>query len=351
MISPSCLPHLIKHVSCHILYTAIILLIVSTACSVPQAKFTPPPLNKPTLTTYTGPRFRVAVSPFQSSTKVQSFLQHLNFQNMHQGLTELATNLLVEAGYLSVLERSLLSGVSANHQVEADASLFDQSSTQKKGGFLGAEYMLVGFVDEIEPNVSQSEQGIKIPHLMDLKTSTQHASVRLGIRLVHARTSEVVAAGVGHGVIKTFGMSFKVNRLPIGNLNANIGVQQTTRTPLGFAFHAALYQAIDALAQKLKKAPWSCRVASVKPPRVFVDCGEQHHLKAGMRFLYYTRKGEIKNEQDKVIGYDDHPNGEVILQSIQPKMSIGIHKGKTTPKAGDVVVFEQKSLNKKDNKK
>ena len=306
-----------------------------------QVKLTLPALSKPQLTSYTGPRFRVAVSPFKNLEQAKPLFNQLGFTQVDKALTEMATNILVEAGYVSVLERSLLSGISVNHQIEADAALFDQSTTAKKGKFLGAEYILVGAIEDLEANVSKSELGLKIPHLMNLKTSTTHSSVRLSVRLVHSRTGKILASGIGHGLIKTSGAGLQVNQLSMLGLKARAGFKSSTKTPLGYALHTALYQAIEGLAKKLKTAPWSCRVASVKVPKVFIECGGEHRLKKGMRFEYYTRNGEVKDAQGKVIGYDEQLNGEVILNRVQAKMSIGQHTGKTPPKAGDIVVLKQ----------
>jgi curli biogenesis system outer membrane secretion channel CsgG len=322
----------------------LLLVLVCTACTHPAIKFTAPSLSKPNLSSYTGPRFRVTVSTFKNFDAAQGLLNTFGFTGIEKGITELATNILVEAGYLRVLERTLLDGVTSNTQVEVNSELFDQSTTSVKGKLLGSEYVLVGSIENIEPNVSVSEANLKVPYLLNLKTSTSQASVRLGIRLVHAQTGVILASGIGHGLVKTTGIGLQANRLPIGAfLNASSGFTSSSRTPLGFAFYQALFQAIESLAQQLKKSPWSCRVASATPPRVFIECGALHRLKKGMRFQYYSRKGEIKDAQGKVIGYDDQLNGEVILQSVQPTISIGLHQlGNTAPIAGDVVVLKQK---------
>ena len=313
-----------------------------TACGSAQPSLKLPALEKPDLPKYTGPRFRVAVARFKSLEEAKPLLKQIGFDGIEGGLTEMATNTLVEAGYLRVLERSLLGGVSDNLQVEADAELFDQKTTEKKGNFLGAEYTLVGAVEQVEPNISSTQAGASIPFLVDLKTSQKQASVRLGIRLVHSKTGEVVASGTGHGVVETSGLGFDANNIPVGGaLSASAQFGSSSRTPLGYAFHSALYQAIESIAKQLKKAPWSCRVASAAPPKVFIECGAQHRLKAGMRFQLYSRKGEIKNAKGQLIGYDDQLNGEVVLKSVQPKMSIGAHTGDAPAVAGDVVVLEQ----------
>lgn len=322
----------------------LLLILVCTACTHPAIKFTAPSLSKPNLSSYTGPRFRVTVSTFKNFKAAQGLMTTFGFTGIEKGITELATNILVNAGYLRVLERTLLDGVTSNTDLEANRELFDQSTTSVKGKLLGSEYVLVGSIEDIEPNVSISEAKLKVPYLLNLKTSTSQASVRLGIRLVHAQTGVVLASGIGHGLVKTTGVGLRANRLPIGAfLNASTGFTSSSRTPLGFAFYQALFQAIESLAQQLKKSPWSCRIASVSPPRVFIECGALHRLKKGMRFEYYSRKGEIKDAKGKVIGYDDQLNGEVILQNVQPTMSIGLHQlGKTAPSAGDIVVLKQK---------
>jgi len=295
-----------------------------------------PQLDEPALPEYTGPRFRVALAPFKSNDAARPLLDELGYQGVERSLTELATNKLVNAGFIQVLERSLLDGVVENQNLEANAELFDQATTQKKGGFVGAEYTLVGAIQEVEPNLSKAEMGASLPTLAGLSGSLQHASVRLGLRLVHSKTGEVLAAGTGHGLIKTSGVGLSANVQGVG-----VGFSAKSKTPLGFAFNAALYQAIQGLAQKLTKAPWSCRVAQAKERRVMIECGSKHRLKPGMTFKFFSRNGEIKNDQGQVIGFDEEENGTVVVKSVQPKMSVTVYEGTATPKAGDAVVLDQ----------
>lgn len=307
-----------------------------SACGGKEATLTFPELDAPNLPTYTGPRFRVALAPFKSLDVAQSLLKELGYQGLEKSLTELATNQLVDAGYVQVLERSLLDGVIDNQNLEANAALFDQSTTEKKGGFVGAEYTLVGAIEEIEPNVSKSDMNANLPMLASLKGSLQHASVRLGLRLVHARTGEVLAAGTGHGLMKTMGVGVSANIKGVG-----VGLSHQNRTPIGFAFYAALHQSILNLAKKLKESPWSCRVAQAQELKVMIECGSKHRVKPGMTFKYFSRNGEIKDAQGQVIGFDEEELGIAVVKSVQPKMSVAIYQGTATPKAGDAVVLEQ----------
>ena len=295
-----------------------------------------PKLDEPKLPAYTGPRFRVALAPFETLKAAQPLLKKLGFEGVEAGLTELATNQLVKAGYLQVLERSRLSSVTSNQDVEANAELFDQSTTQKKGGFVGAEYTLVGTIEEVEPNLSKTDLNAGLPELAEIKGSLTQASVRLGLRLVHTGTGEILAAGTGHGVMKTGGIGLSINMK-----GASVGLSSKGSTPLGFAFNAALYQSIADLAKKLTTSPWSCRVAGAKESRVIIECGVKHRIKKGMVFTYYSRNGEITDANGNVIGFDEEENGKATVMSVQAKASVARHEGTKPPKAGDAVVFEQ----------
>ena len=140
-----------------------------------QAPLKFPKLDAPELPEYTGPRFRVALAPFKSLKAAKEFLDNYGYKGIETSLTEQATNQLVNAGYLQVLERSMLNKVVDNLELEANAELFDQSKTKKKGKFVGAEYTLVGAIEEVEPNLSKSELGANIPMLGGLK----------GLSLIH----------------------------------------------------------------------------------------------------------------------------------------------------------------------
>lgn len=295
-----------------------------------------PKLDEPTLPTYTGPRFRVALAPFETLEMAKPLLTNLGFDGVETSLTELATNQLTKAGYLQVLERSRLNSITSNQELEANAALFDQSSTQKQGQFVGAEYTLIGTIEEVEPNLSQQEISAGLPELAELKGSLTQASVRLGLRLVHTGTGEILAAGNGHGVFKTGGLGLSVNLK-----GGSSGFTSKGNTPIGFAFNAALYQSIAQLAAKLTTSPWSCRVAGANESRAIIECGSTHRIKKGMVFTYYSRNGEVKDAQGNVIGYDEEENGTATVTSVQPKASVTQHVGSKPPKEGDAVVLVQ----------
>ena len=327
---------IVKH-SLGSLLTVICLAFSLLACGAAKEqtlKF--PKLDEPDLPAYTGPRFRVALAPFESLEPAKPLLKKLGFDGVEVSLTELATNKLTNAGYLQVLERSRLRSVSSNQELEANAALFDQGTTQKQGKFVGAEYTLIGTIEEIEPNLSQQDMEAGLPEIAQLKGSLTQASVRLGIRLVHTGTGEVLAAGNGHGVLKTAGIGLSVNVQ-----GSTLGFSAKGKTPLGFAFNAALYQSIAELAEKLKTAPWSCRVAGTNNSRVVLECGAKHRIKKGMVFTYYSRNGAMKDSSGTVIGYDEEENGTATVLSVQPKASVAQHQGTVPPKAGDAVVLEQ----------
>lgn len=327
----------IKHPLSSVL-TIICLALSLLACggAPKQATLTFPQLDEPDLPTYTGPRFRVALAPFESLDAAKPLLKKLGFEGIEVSLTELATNQLTSAGYLQVLERSRLKSVSSNQVLEANAALFDQSTTQKQGNFVGAEYTLIGTIEEVEPNLSQQEVNAGLPEVAQLKGSLTQASVRLGLRLVHTGTGEVLAAGTGHGVMKTAGVGLSVNVQ-----GGNLGFSAKSKTPIGFAFNAALYQSIADLAEKLKTSPWSCRVAGTTNSRVFLECGAKHRIKKGMVFTYYSRNGAMKDANGNIIGYDEEENGTATVLSVQSKGSVAQHKGDKSPKAGDAVVLDQ----------
>ena len=189
--------------------------------------------------------------------------------------------------------------------------LFDQSTTQKQGNFVGAEYTLIGTIEEVEPNLSQQDVNAGLPEVAQLKGSLTQASVRLGLRLVHTGTGEVLAAGTGHGVMKTAGVGLSVNVQ-----GGNLGFSAKSKTPIGFAFNAALYQSIANLAEKLKTSPWSCRVAGTTTHEFFLSKVLTYQKGYG---LYLSLKKWRYERCKYIIGYDEEENGTATVLSVQSK--------------------------------
>ena len=314
-------------------------LLLTVGCGGAPKVFNPPPIQKLNVKEFTGLKHRVVVKDITSLQGAQPLIQELGLVGIEEGLTVYAMNTLVQSKYVDVLERMSLDQLKDTLNQESDAEFFDQKTTAKKGKFLGANTLLIGSIDSIEPNISQAQASIKIPYLGSLKGKVDRSAVQVSLRLVDAETSKVIASAIGRGEVNTTGLNLEVNKLPIEK-KGKFKLGMTTKTPLGHCFMVAINQAIEILAAEIRKTPWECKIASVKGNKVYASCGRDLNVRKGTQFTLVHRGEAIQDEEGNLLGYEEEEDGQVKVISVQKKLSVGKHKGETAPKKGDVLRFQ-----------
>jgi curli biogenesis system outer membrane secretion channel CsgG len=319
----------------------LFLLFFTVGCGSAPKVFNPPPLQKLNIKKFSGLRQRVVVKDITSLQGAQPLIQEMGLIGIEESLTQYAMHSLVQSKYVDVLERVSLNLLKDTLNQEADAEYFDQKTTAKKGKFLGANLLLIGSIDQIEPNISQAQASIKIPYLGSLKGKVDRSAVQVSLRLVNAETSKVIVSAIGRGEVIATGLDLEVNKLPTQK-NGEFKLGMTTKTPLGHCFMVAINQAIERIANELHKTPWECKIASAKEDKVFASCGRDLNVRKGLKFTLLHRGEAIQDEAGALLGYEEEEDGSVTIVSVQNKLSVGKHIGQTAPKKGDVLRFQPK---------
>ena len=310
-----------------------------SGCGGAPKRFTPSPIAPLKLEEFRGLKQRIVVKKIRRLPEADALIKELNLEGIELGLTQYAADELVRSRYVDVLERASLDQVKSSimQESESDESeFFDQKTTAKKGKFLGAELVLLGNIDRIEPNVSKQQASLKIPYLGSLKATVDRSAVQVSLRIVQVETGKVLAAATGRGEIKTTGLGLEVNKLPE---SGEFKLDMTKKTPLGHCFLLAINQAIEALAKELYTVPWDCKIQRAKGKRVFAGCGLNLNVRKGLKMQLIHRGEAINDDEGNLLGYEEEEDGEVQIVSVQKKLSVGKHDGKTPAKKGDILRF------------
>ena len=214
---------------------------------------------------YSGPRAKVAVADFDwkvgggSSTTVSGFGgQTMTISHSHQGYTtglrDMLTTALVQSKRYRVLERQQLGNVMAEQDLGASGRA-KQSTAAPIGQIEGAELLVMGAVTGWDPATSGTGGGVGGGWLgkgMALfgaaKGAMKKSSMAMDIRIVDARTSEVLDATRVEGVAKDVNLGGFLGGFG-GSGGMAGGLSGFAKTPMEKAIRTCLYNAVKYVVE------------------------------------------------------------------------------------------------------
>jgi curli biogenesis system outer membrane secretion channel CsgG len=175
------------------------------------------------------PRPLVAVARFDSGAKNMP-------PEIGPGLTDMLVTAMTETGCYRMIDSTVLAGLANDHDQQAP-------DLARRAG---AELLVVGRVTAFEPDASGAgigtTEGGRLSELLHSVGGLQVASSRisLALRLVDARTGEVVAASTLTGSAQDLGGSVQENEF-------GLSLAAYAKTPMGEAMQSAIEQAVTFL--------------------------------------------------------------------------------------------------------
>jgi len=195
------------------------------------------------------PRPRVAVARFDSGAKDMP-------AEIGPALTDMLVAAMTETGCYRMIDSTVLASI-ANDASDHAPGLARQA---------GADLLVAGRVTDFEPNASGADVGVKggsrLSEWLHSVGGLQVASSRvsLALRLVDARTGEVVAASTLTGSARDLGASVQENDL-------GLSLAAHAKTPMGEAMRAAIDQAVTFLLARTPARTTAYQQADVTLPQ------------------------------------------------------------------------------------
>lgn len=199
---------------------------------------------------YSGPRARISVTEIRDRTArggiSTQMLEKYNipWKEIGEGMREMLVTALFRTKRFAVLERALLDEILREQDLGASGRV--QSGTEAgSGGILGADLIITGAVTEFVTDALTVKGGAEVAGTQ-VDGSMNKGYVGLDIRIIDARTSEVVAAVFVQGRASSYGLEAD----PGEEAKLPVSLSIFARTPAERAIRNAIKKAVDEIVSQ-----------------------------------------------------------------------------------------------------
>jgi len=200
---------------------------------------------------FQGTRPAVAVMAFDNKSGVYNFY---NGKAVGEGMNEQLVTAFMETGMFVVVERAMLGDVMQEQDLN-NSDRFRAGGATPMGQLEGADFLVYGAVTEILESQAGAGAGVHkmkgdaISILEGVGAAFQQDYVAIDLRLVDARTGQVVSATTVEGRARDLGAN-----LGISVSHVLIGASGSYRTPMQKAVRACMIRAVDWTALQISDA-------------------------------------------------------------------------------------------------
>jgi curli biogenesis system outer membrane secretion channel CsgG len=233
-----------------------------------------------------GPRLRIAVVDFENKT---TYGQRLG--------TASADILVTELGHTDrfiLIERAKLDKIMAEQKLGLSGAINPDTAAQM-GKLLGAAAIVTGAVSEFGVKSQGSD-------MLIAESKKQVAEAVVDVRIIDAETGQILYTESGKGTATSSSGTF-----------LGMGSSQSYDEALeGKALRAAIVGFANNVVARLQQIPWSCRVADLDGPTIYLDAGQRTGLKLGTVMDVVHLGAEIKSPSTGlVIGHKETRLGKL----------------------------------------
>lgn len=273
-----------------------------------------------------GPRRTIAVDAFGAAETTGGAVAG-------EGMTALLTDALANDCRFVVLEREGYSALEAEQGLAGD----------KSRRLLSAALLVRGAVTRFEPAAAGG--GVQIgnfPAGRSLGAAAgvkgQRAVVAISLRVIDAGTGQVIATSTAEGWATATEAEAGAVDLRTGAAFRSAAFRTT---PIGKAAEDAVRKAVDLIALGAAGTPWSAQVVETDGAAVYVSAGADQNLRPGAVLgVWRVRKVLTDPTTGLVLETLMDRVGEVRIDSVREKVSVGAVTSGEPPVRGDTVRFE-----------
>jgi len=202
-----------------------------------------------------GPRLRIAVIEFENKTVYGS--------RLGTAAADILVTELARTGRFILVERQKLEKVIAEQKLGLTGAV-DPNTAAQMGKVLGAAAIVSGAVSQFGVKTEGSD-------MLIAESKRQVAEAAVDVRIIDAETAQILYAESGKGTAVTSTGSF----LGLGSRSSYDEALE------GKALRAAIEGFAAHVATRLSEIPWSCRVAEMDGPTIYLDAGLRSALEVG----------------------------------------------------------------------
>lgn len=222
--------------------------ILLAAAAASAAVAAEPQKNPP----YSGPRARLSVSEIRDKTAAGGLSAQIMekyrmpWKEIGEGMRDMLTTALFKTKRFAVLERAILDEVMKEQDLAASGRV-QQGTGAAAGGIVGADLIVAGAVTEFVTDALTVKAGTEALG-EDIDGSMTKGYVSLDIRVIDAKTSEIVAAMKVTGRTSDYGLE----AAPEEDAKLPLSLSIFTHRPAERAIRSAIQKAV---AEIIKQTP------------------------------------------------------------------------------------------------
>lgn len=209
------------------------------------------------------------------------------YKTVGEGLADMLTTELVQAGQYRVIEREELESLLAEQDLGGQG-IVTQESAAKLGQILGVELAVVGSVTEFGYKDRGGDGAVK---QLGLGYRNQAATVGVDVRLINTSTGEIMAAEQVRKTKSTKGVKLRTRDV---NLDNRRGFDESV---VGKAAREAVQRVAGLVNENMEKVPWKAKVITLNSGLVYINAGATDGIKSGDQFYIYN-EGESLIDPD-----------------------------------------------------
>lgn len=199
---------------------------------------------------YDGPKARLAVGEFKDKTAKGEGasgwfgLYGFQFKEIGDGMRDMLTTALFNTNRYIVLEREQLDEVLKEQDLAA-AGRVKQETAAPTGEIYGADLIITASVTEFEGGAKGLGGGTRVLGVT-VEGGVKKAHLAIDIRIIDAKTSQIVAAATVEGSATSFGAGGATS---IGG-SLPVALDGFSKTPTEQAIRACIQKAVDTIVTK-----------------------------------------------------------------------------------------------------
>jgi curli biogenesis system outer membrane secretion channel CsgG len=253
-------------------------------------------------------------------------------------LSAMLTQALADSGRFVVVERDELSSLLNERELQANKLAGGDAGPK----MVAAQYLVVGSVTDFGApskggGLSIGGFGLGGGGSGGVALKRQSGKVRINLRLLDARTGEV---------LKAIAVTRSASRTGVGLTTSykglSSGANAFVRTPLGEASRLALTDAVGEIATALAGYPWQGRVVDWDQGSLVINAGSEAGLAPG-EILHIERLERVLTDPatGRILSEKRSRLGDLVLESVEARIARGRFMPidpQSLPARGDFVV-------------
>ena len=279
---------------------------------------------------YHGPKKTIAVSQFDANG---AFVARYGGYDIGGGIAAMLISELRSTDRFVVLERAELDTLLNEKQMGLTGVTSNATAQQR---LMGAQLFLRGSVTEFSEqdkggglNVGFGFKGFNNA----LGSRSRQGKIAIDIRLIDAASGRIVSSYTTKRKIKSKSVGFRT-----GKGRFSLGGDGFKQTPLGQATREAIREAVGRLVHDQQQVAWQALVARVEGNRVYVNAGSNANLRPGSRMAAVRTVNVVTDPSTgEVLGSEKATLGNITLDKVEGRYSVGTFTGSYAPQRGDTV--------------